>query len=68
MTREFIDAYSSAYCILLPRSNGTHVLDEVFDERLDWQPTGKSPSMLNGSKFIALCSLLLVGGLGYFNN
>jgi len=60
-----VDAYSSAYCVILQRNQQNQSNCEVFDERPDWQLSQPTPKAIGGGRLITICAVLLVAGLTY---
>jgi hypothetical protein len=65
MLINLLDAYSSAYCVILQRNQRNQGNCEVFDERPDWQLPQPTPKAIGGGRIIITCAVLLVAGLTY---
>ena len=62
---DLMNFYMAAYSVFSQTEKGNCSLDEVFDERPDWQPPQQTSKALDGRHLIILCSVLLMVELTY---
>ena len=63
MLINLVDAYSSAYCVILQRNQRNQGNCQVFDERPYWQLPQPTPKAIGGGRIITICAVLLMAGL-----
>jgi hypothetical protein len=60
-----INVYMAAYSVFSQTEKGNCSLDEVFDDRPDWEATQPAAWATAGGYFISTFSAFLLAGLAY---
>ena len=63
---DLINVYTVAYSVFSQSEKGNSSLDEVFDDRPDWEAAQPTSWATAGGQFISTFSALLLAGLAYF--
>lgn len=63
---DLMNVYMAAYGVFSQTEKGNCSLDEVFDDRPDWEAAQPASWAISGGHFISTFSALLLAGLAYF--